>query len=188
MPMAIATTTSVPARGRLHGALWRVRQFGHALWSRPDPTVDAELRRLLASDANWRLLERLTPFDRAHHLRVYRLLVESGQSDSDLLLAALLHDVGKADDRGRVNSLHRAAHVLLRRLSPSQYEQLAVNGGWFRHGLWLNLHHAELGATLARQAGASERCCALIRAHADPGPHPDPLVEALIAADDLSIR
>jgi hypothetical protein len=188
MPAAIASTTSVQMRGRLSRAVWRVRQFGHALWSRSDPAVDFELRRLLDSEAQWRLLERLTPFDRAHHLRVYRLLVESGQTDPDLLLAGLLHDAGKADDRGRVNAAHRTAHVLLRRLSPSQYERLAVEGCWFRHGLWLNIHHAALGAEIASQAGASDRCCSLIRAHADPGPHTDPLLEALVAADNASIR
>jgi hypothetical protein len=188
MPAAIATSTMAPTRGRLSRALWRVRQFGHALWSRSDPSVDAELRRLLDSESQWRLLARLTPFDRAHHLRVYQLLIDSGQTDPDLLLAGLLHDVGKADNRGRVNATHRAAHVLLRRLSPSQYERLAVEGCWFRHGLWLNIFHAELGAKFASEAGASERCCALIRAHADLGPQIDPLLAALVAADNASIR
>lgn len=188
MLMTIATQFPTHRRGRVRDALWRVRQFSHALRSRPDPVVDAELRRLLGSDIQWALLTRLTPFDRAHHLRVYTLLVESGHDDPDLLRAALLHDVGKADDRGRVNPLHRAAHVMLVALVPGLLTRVAFNGGWFSHGLWLSLHHAENGAVLAARAGASERCCALIAAHARPLRSTDPLLVALAAADHASIR
>jgi putative nucleotidyltransferase with HDIG domain len=188
MPMTIATATSVQQRGRLNNAFWRVRQFAHALHNRPDPEVDTALRQILASDAQWALLVRLTAFDRAHHLRVHALLVESGHDDPDLLLAALLHDVGKADEHGRVGPIHRAAHVLLGWLAPGLLTRVAVSGGWFGHGLWLSLHHAEHGAALARRAGASERCCALIAAHADPPQGADPLATALAAADHASIR
>lgn len=188
MPMMITVTIPTSRRGRLHTALWRVRQFGHTLRSRPDRAVDGALQQLLASEAQWQLLERLTPFDRAHHLRVYTLLLESGHDDPDLLLAALLHDVGKADERGRANALHRAAHVFLRWLSPALLNRLAVNGGWFRRGLWLSLRHAEIGAALAGGAGASERCCALISSHAGPPSNADSLLAALAAADNASIR
>jgi hypothetical protein len=188
MLMTIATAFPTHRRGRLSNSLWRVRQFSHALRSRPDPVVDAELRRLLGSDAQWALLTRLTPFDRAHHLRVHALLVESGHDDPDLLRAALLHDVGKADERGRVNPLHRAAHVILGWIAPRLLTRVAVNGGWFGHGLWLSLHHAGNGAVLAARAGASERCCALIAAHAGPLRSTDPMLVALAAADHASIR
>jgi hypothetical protein len=188
MPMTIAPALPAPRRGRLHNVFWRMRQFGHALRSRPDPAVDRELQRLLGSDAQWQLLDCLTPFDRAHHLRVYTWLVESGENDPDLLRAALLHDVGKADERGRVNAFHRAIHVLLKRIAPALLERLAVNDGWFRHGLWLSVFHAEHGASLARAAGASERCCSLIASHAAPSNDSDPLLMALAAADNASIR
>jgi putative nucleotidyltransferase with HDIG domain len=188
MPTTIATLYQTQRRGRLSSALWRVRQFSHALRCRPDPAVDAELRRLLESDAQWALLARLTPFDRAHHLRVHALLVEAGHDDVDLLRAALLHDVGKADERGRVNPLHRSAHVLLGWISPGMLRRVAINGGWLSHGLWLSLHHAENGAVLAARAGASERCCELIAAHAGPLRSTDPLLVSLAAADHASIR
>jgi hypothetical protein len=188
MPMTIATSFPTHRRGRLSNALWRVRQFSHALRCRSDPAVDTELRRLLDSDAQWALLTRLTPFDRAHHLRVYALLVASGHDDPDLLRAALLHDVGKADERGRVNPLHRTAHVLLGCIAPGLLRRVAISGGWLSHGLWLSLHHAENGAVLAARAGASERCCALIAAHAGPLRSSDPLLVALAAADHASIR
>ena len=188
MPMSIAAASIATRRGRLNRAVWRVRQFGHAVWSRPDSAVDADLQRLLASDQQWRLLARLTPFDRAHHLRVHQLLTEAGHDDPDLLRAALLHDIGKADGRGRVNVVHRTTHVLLGRLLSAALDRLAVNGGWFRHGIWLSVHHATIGAELAASAGASERCCRLIASHHRPDRDLDPLQAALTAADDAAIR
>lgn len=188
MHTSIATSMLDARRGRLRGALWRVRQFGHAVQSRPDPVVDAELQRLLESDAQWRLLARLTPFDRAHHLRVHQILVEAGHDDPDLLLAALLHDVGKAGECGRVNAFHRATHVLLGRVSPALLHHIAGNGSWLRRGLWLSVNHAEIGASIVRAAGGSERCCALIAHHDDPSANTDPLLAALAGADNAVIR
>jgi hypothetical protein len=188
MQISIANATQDSNRGWLRRAIWRVRQFAHAVRSRPDPGVDATLRQLLASDDQWELLSRLTPFDRAHHLRVHGLLIGAGHDDPDLLLAALLHDVGKADARGRVGTLHRATNVLLGWLSPALLGRLASGDGWFRHGLWLSMHHAEIGADLAHGAGASERCCFLIAAHAGSTDVADPLLVALAAADNAAIR
>lgn len=188
MPMRIASPAGIPRRGSFRRTLWRVRQFGHVISSRPDPAVDATLQRLLMSDAQWRLLARLTPFDRAHHLRVHQLLVEAGHDDRDLLLAALLHDVGKADERGRVHAFHRASHVVLSRFAPGALRRLAVNRGWFRHGLWLSVRHAENGASLARSAGASERCRELIASHGRATGATDVHQVALASADDAAIR
>lgn len=188
MHTAIANPAPDIRRGRLRRAIWRVRQFGHAIHSRTDRDVDAVLHRLLASDAQWLLLARLTPFDRAHHLRVHQILVQAGHDDPDLLCAALLHDVGKADERGRVNAFHRATHVLLGRVSPPLLHQVARSGGWLRHGLWLSVNHAEIGAGLVRAAGGSERCCAFIAHHDDPSASSDPLLAALVAADNAAIR
>jgi hypothetical protein len=176
------------APDRRRAALWRVQQFVHALGSRPDRAVDLKLRHLLGSDAQWRLLERLTPFDRAHHLRVHQLLLDAGHDDPDLLRAALLHDIGKADERGRVTAVHRAIRVTLRRIAPSLLDRVARKGNRLTHGLWLADCHAETGAALAGRAGASVRCCELIARHEDPEPDDDSLLAALIAADAAAIR
>ncbi|MEX1158725.1 MAG: hypothetical protein WEC79_07345 [Thermomicrobiales bacterium] len=188
MQTQLTTPATVAGRRGLGGALWRLRQFGHMMRSRPDAAVDAELLRLLDCDAQWFLLARLSPFDRAHHLRVHTVVVESGYDDPDLLRAALLHDIGKADDRGRVNAVHRAAHVLLERLSPTLLTRVIGSGDGFRHGLWLSVLHPALGASLASEAGASARCCALIASHADHAGGADPLQAALASADDAAIR
>jgi hypothetical protein len=178
----------IQSPGRRLGLLWRIQQFVQALWARSDPRVDDELRRLLANDAQWRLLARLAPFDRAHHLRAYYLLVDAGYRDPDLLRAVLLHDVGKADARGRVRAAHRALAVLLRRIAPRVYLRLTARAHRGPlHGLYLARHHAALGAQLAWQAGASERSHGLIAHHEDTHPADDPELEALIRADEAAI-
>jgi hypothetical protein len=173
----------------LRGASWRVRQYIAFLRSRPDPAVDARLRAVLPEERAWRLLERLSPFDRAHHLRVYDVLLARGERDPDLLLAALLHDAGKVDARGRARGIDRALRVLLRRWSPRLLERLARPAGpRVLHGLYLVHHHARLGAELAAAAGVSAHCCALIAHHETDGGATDPHLAALIAADTAAIR
>lgn len=176
-------------RHPVHAVFWRIRQFVHALRTRPDPAVDAELRRLLGRDDLWLLLMRLTPFDRAHHLRAHELLVEDGIDEFDVLMAALLHDIGKADDSVRAHAGHRALNVLLGRFAPALLERLTARPGHrVLHGLYLSRYHARLGAELARTHGASVRCIALIERHDEHGPFDDPGLAALVAADERAIR
>jgi putative nucleotidyltransferase with HDIG domain len=169
-------------------SLRRIAQFVGAVRCKDDPAVDARLRVLLGNDAQWALLQRLAPFDRAHHLRVHELLVTLGHDDLDLLRAALLHDIGKADERGRVRLPHRVVSTLLGELAPSLLARLSrADRDGVRHGLYLAAHHARLGAELAAQAGASARCCALIAGHEGAQVGDDPLLAALIAADSQAI-
>lgn len=164
----------------------RVRQFRNAAlpWTAGGSADDA-LRRIVENDRQWSLLERLSAFDREHHLQVYSLLVKQGERDSDLLLAAALHDVGKADERMRVALPHRVLKVLLGATLPGVLVRLSRWDNWLGHGLFLATRHPELGALLARQAGASERSCDLIRFHHRPlAEIDDPALRALILADD----
>lgn len=163
----------------------RVSQFVRACTARHDPALDHELRHLLGDARQWALLARLPHYDRLHHLQVYRRLEAMGYRDPDLLRAALLHDIGKADERGRVMLVHRVARVLLRAVWPGALARFGRrNGSWLTHGLYLAEHHALLGAQLARAAGASERCCRLILLHDGSREHDDPDLAALAAADD----
>ncbi len=175
-----------PRSRRLDVARRRAHQFLQSITTRLDPAVDAELQTLVGSGLLWQLQARLTPFDRWHHLRVHSLLVDAGYNDPDLLMAALLHDVGKADSRGRVRAIHRVLHVVVRRISPDSLTRLAADGGGLRHGLWLSVHHPSVGSNMVRAAGGSERCCELIRNHDSHSTDGDPLIAALIAADNAA--
>ena len=170
--------------------LWRVWQLVHAIFSRSDRIVDAELRRLLDDDRQYALLARLTAFDRAHHLRVHTLLRKDGVDDDDLLRAALLHDVGKADECGRAHLGHRIVKVLLSRFARNWLETMTeANRGRFWHGMYLARHHAVLGAELACRAGATPHCCYLIAHHDDhTAAVGDTSVAMLIRADEAAIR
>lgn len=96
-----------------------------------------------------------------------------------------MHDVGKADERGRVRLVHRIGRVLVRRLAPGAFTALAtrVEGYPALHGFYLAEHHPVLGAELARRAGASSESCRLIRQH-EAASSKDPLLSALVRADE----
>lgn len=177
--------THVPAARKTgQGVAWRVTQLFRAVAYRHDTEIDLRLHAVLQNEAQWRLLLRLSAFDRAHHPRVHDTLVAAGCVDPDLLLAAALHDVGKADDRGRVWLPHRVLKVLLQAISPRLLDLVGRrDGGWLGHGLILARHHPQLGAQLADAAGASERCVELIARHEERLPVDNPQLRVLIQAD-----
>jgi putative nucleotidyltransferase with HDIG domain len=125
-------------------------------------------------------------YDQHHALEVMRTLQEMGHGDPDLLVAALLHDVGKTvDQRGALRLWHRVSVVLMRAFWPSLLERLGQShpGNW-RRPFFVQQHHAESGAELAHQAGCTARTVELIRRHEDPSSRvDDPFLAALQAAD-----
>jgi hypothetical protein len=159
-------------------AVYRARQFFGAL----RPSVDEQAWQqasALLGDGERRLFLSMTPRDQQHCLAVYRWLADRGESDRELLAAALLHDAGK----GRIALWHRVAFVVLHTGAPWLLRRVAVSGdgdGW-RQVMYRCLHHEPLGAELARAAGSSPAVCALISANTD-----DPRLAALKAADEAN--
>ena len=166
---------------------YRVWQFFAGWRARLTPQAIVEIRQLLTR-------EELTFFvgmlgrDQAHCLRVMRVIqrtaVARGRAPSrELLVAALLHDVGK----GPVATWHRVAFVVLDALAPRLARRLERprDGGW-RGALWRLRHHARLGAERLAGAGIDPRVVALVSAHSSRTPGGGPDLEWLIAADRVS--
>ena len=122
------------------------------------------------------LFRTMSPADQRHSLRVCRGLQAHGCRDGDMLAAALLHDVGKA--QGRVPFWTRPAIVigklctprLLKRLtvSPSVLAQGSISIPSWQRALSYAWWHADVGADLSLQAGLSERTALYIRTHHQP--------------------
>ena len=171
-------------------AIYRVQQFARAAgsWVRP-ARVDAELVGHYLSPAGIELFRAMPRYDQRHALAVFHTLRAEGQAEPDLLVAALLHDVGKTlHPVGGVRLWHRVASVLLRSLSPELVEQIGQDqpGSW-RQPFFVQQHHAAISAELAEQVGCSSRVVELIRRHEEPpGVEDDALLSALKAADSLN--
>ena len=164
----------------------RLRQGVSSLRPRLPPDRDAILAEILTSHQAEAFRE-LPVHDQAHLCRVYQGLRGRGVEDRDLLVAALLHDIGKVSASGnaRVGLVDRVAGVILRRMAPRLLDRLSRQSGkpW-RLGLVLAVHHAPLGAHRAATLGCSARSCWLIAHHADRPLPSDNALHLLAAADD----
>jgi hypothetical protein len=156
------------------------------------------IRPRLPPDRDMILNEALTPaqrmafaalpvYDQHHLCAVYRALQSSGETDADLLQAALLHDLGKVALGGRVRLFDRVLIVLL---GASSTRLLAIAttlpAPRWRLGLALAHHHPRLGAEWAQELGCSRRTCWLIAHHAENAPSHDAQLLRLVAADRAS--
>ena len=83
-----------------------------------------EVAALLPTTAALSLFRTMSPADQQHSLRVCRRLKTRGCSDVDMLAAALLHDIGKAE--GRVPFWTRPAIVLGKKLAPQLLTRLVA--------------------------------------------------------------
>lgn len=174
---------SVP--GAVTRAYYRVWQVKEALTGRLSGD-DRWLVQAVLTPAQQVVFDSMLPRDQRHGVRVCRTLRAWGWEDRDLLVAALLHDVGKG--RG-VRLWNRVVYVVLAAVAPrllAQLANVAADSASWRSGLIALRHHAERGADMARRAGCSEATVRLVRLH-ESGNIPaaaDPALAALRAADD----
>jgi hypothetical protein len=166
---------------------YRTRQFWNALsGSRRRVETEALLSHLPPSQIF--LFRRMQPSEQSHAYQMFERLKASGQTDPDLLAAALLHDVGKV--LYPLSLLDRVVIVLAKRFFRRRTRTWSEGtASRLSRPFVVAAHHPDWGADLAEQAGASSRTVDLIRRHQDPSfPNPgsptERLLAALQAADD----
>ena len=177
--------------------VYRSRQF-FAAWGPPISKEDMTEARQVLGPNLYPIFTAMPRQYRLHSLDVYRRVRQAGCTDPTLWKAALLHDSGKFDPvSGRyVTIVHRVLVVLLsatppgRRLLKRLSRPVRVNRGrlsldYWRYPFYLSEHHAELGAQLAAERGATPELVELIRKHhiyQDQSPE----LKVLQASDDGS--
>jgi hypothetical protein len=136
------------------------------------------------------LYRRMRRSERQHSLRVLRALQNAGHTQPDLLVAALLHDVGKIQRPFFLPE--KVLVVLVRAAFPARYALWSQGSarGW-RRPFAISAQHPAWGAEMVAAAGASPLTVELIRRHAErlngaaPG-ETDRLLRALQTVDDLN--
>ena len=185
--------------GWFHVVAYRLRQVRQQLgFVAPLSSEDKqEVQRCLPSSA-LALFDTMSNADQQHCLRVCHGLQAQGYVERDMLAAAPLHDVGKA--QGRVPFWTRPVIVLGKRCAPRLLAQVVIPLSQmrsllplpsfvcsilfltWRRALSYAWWHAEIGADLAADAGLSERAVLYIRTHHEPnGP-----ATALHRVDEVS--
>lgn len=105
--------------------------------------------------------------DRQHHLRVLGRVLAQGHTDQALLVAALLHDVGKT--RVSFTIPDRILAVLAKRLVPRKFEvwsQADDPHGWQRAFI-VSAKHPQWSAAMLEQVGSCAEAIQLVRLHQD---------------------
>ena len=160
--------------------LYRTRQFWQAYKSSPLPE-DLELAQATLTPSQMELFRTMQPSEQAHSLQVYKELLSDTDKDhlpqqGDLLVAALLHDVGKS--RRPLRVYERVLIVLGGALFPDTVkrwgqEEVKVDNDnrvvmrltWYKVPFVVAEQHPRWGASLAAEAGVSPLTASLILHH-----------------------
>jgi len=164
--------------------VYRTRQSWNAL---PGPCRWVETAALLShlNPSPLVLFRRMQPSEQAHAYHMLERLKAAGQTDPDLLAAALLHDVGKI--LYPLSLLDRVVIVLGKRFFRQRTRRWSEGTpNRLRRPFFVSAHHPDWGADLAEQAGASSRTVDLIRRHQEIPSIDDPLLAMLQSTDDVN--
>lgn len=148
---------------------YRVRQFWQACTANLEAGQLADAERNLPP-ALFEVFKRMPSSEQIHAIDVYRRVKQRAPHCTELLQAALLHDAGKA--LHPLGVWERVLIVLVQGIWPGAVERWGEGPprGWQRPFV-VAMQHANWGANLAAQAGASAAVVHLIRHHHSSGVH-----------------
>ncbi len=169
---------------------YRVRQFWRVLRVADASEADLALAREVLTSKQMGLFRIMHPAEKDHAIRVLKKLQARGEKDKDLLVAALLHDVGKS--RYPLSIWERVMIVVMNRFFPERVKKWAEgNPRSWRRAFVVAAEHPIWGAQMAAESGASPLAVNLIWRHQEPPStipktQEDLLLRTLQAADDGS--
>ncbi|MBN1231631.1 MAG: HD domain-containing protein [Anaerolineales bacterium] len=167
--------------------VYRSRQFLNVLFRYPDKKLLAVASGYLDTQ-QMELFRRMQPAEQAHALVVMDKLWKSGYRHQDLMVAALLHDIGKV--KIRLTAVDRVLAVLGEALFPglaARWAEKPPRGIW--KGFVVKKLHPVWGAEFAENVATSPLALDLIRNHQDrfkgePSSLRDQLLIVLQEVDD----
>jgi hypothetical protein len=168
---------------------YRLQQFMLAFHPPAQAVETAQVSPYLAP-AQLALFRHLQRSEQWHACLVLNKLLDQGESDRDLLAAALLHDLGKI--HYPLHTWERVLIVLMKRSFPrlvQRWGQASPQG--LVKPFAVACQHAKWGADLAEKAGASALTVELVRRHEEELPDEgnsaqDRLLRLLKQVDDSS--
>jgi len=148
------------------GALYRLSQLWQNLTARRLSRSQVQEIGVDLNPAELALFLKMSASDQQHALRVYHLLQAVGQTDRELLRAALLHDVGKT--RTKLTVWDRSLAVVGQAFVPGKAREWgAGDGAGWKRAFVVREQHAAWGADLAKRAGSAAEVIELILRHQD---------------------
>lgn len=172
------------------GTLYRAKQFFQTITANPlAPDAQNQIEALL-TPKEFALFNCYTSSDGQHAYRVLCTLQQANHTHTDLLKAALLHDIGKTCVH--LSVWDRIVAVLGMKLFPHKAKRWGTGAveSWQRPFV-VKAQHAAWGAEMAATAGCKILTVNLIRRHQDiisaqPESEEDKLLALLQWADDQS--
>ncbi|MBM4423164.1 MAG: HD domain-containing protein [Chloroflexi bacterium] len=170
----------------MRGARYRLWQFWRLITQRLSPDELTQVREWLPPSL-FDVFRQMSPAEQHHAYSVRHTLAAQGQTNPDLLAAALLHDVGKS--RMPLAVWEKVAIVLGFRFA----KRLATawgsreGGSRWRRPFVVAMQHPAWGAEMVNAAGGSPTLVELIRRHQDritPTEDLYDLLSALQSADN----
>jgi putative nucleotidyltransferase with HDIG domain len=157
----------------------RVRQFREA--GRVPGAEHYRVARDFLSEPLYGLWAGQTPRDMAHSAETAMWLLARGHRDEALIGAALLHDIGKGEQR----TADRVLYVMADAVGAGRL--LAHPGSRFevRRAVARTVGHSHMGATMLKGTGAEDEVVRLTRLHHAPA-EGDGMLELLQEADAAS--